>query len=199
MTVRLLPAAIIELEAHHALRNVSDHEPHLDGLAEGKILSLAAGGDRRLVELNGPRVVVLVDVHDHRLEHLADTVLEDGRLDRRHDSALVLLCPSTRLLHRGGERWQRRAGPLRYLGAGGHSKAHFADVAVDEPAERGRRVRVRGGDAGVRRPGGRIAVERQVPGPAQDDGRLAEDGRLLRDVRVERADEIGVGDAVAPA
>ena len=93
-----------ELEKHHALRNVSDHEPHLDGLAEGEILSLAAGGDRRLVELNGPRVVMLVDVHDHRLERLADAVLEDGRLDRRHDSALVLLRPSTRLLDRPNYR-----------------------------------------------------------------------------------------------
>ena len=103
---------------------------------------------------------------------------------------LVLLLALIRLLHRLGQPRQLCAGPFRHVLPRGDRHADLAHVAVDEPPQRRRRVRVRSADARVLRMLRGVPVEGLVARAAEQHGRRCEHGRLRGVGRVERAEEV---------
>ena len=87
-----------ELEPNLPLRDIRQDEANADPLAQRQ-LTLAVGRDGRFRQLHRAAAVVLVQLDDDGVEGLADPVLEDGGLDRRDHSGLVLLGAAVRRLH----------------------------------------------------------------------------------------------------
>ena len=108
----LSPDPLGELEPNLPLRDIRQDEANADPLAQRQ-LTLAVGRDGRFRQLHRAAAVVLVQLDDDGVEGLADPVLEDGGLDRRDHSGLVLLGAAVRRLHLLRQPWGARRGPSR--------------------------------------------------------------------------------------
>ena len=139
------------------------------------------------------------DIDDDTVEDVALRALQRDRLRQVDDRAFDLVHESTRITHDLGQRRERCPQVVRWLAIGGEREQDGVHVAVGEPAQGRRDVRVLSGDRTV---DGRRAlgpVEHVVPGPAEGLGRLLQEGDMVGILRVERRDEVGIRDVLGEA
>ena len=154
--------------------------------------------DRRVGDLHQP-VPAVVDVDDDRVERRTDQRCEDGRLDGVGGGPLQLAGEPVRLGHDRRDRRQCVAGPARHVGPPAQRLADDQAEPVDQPAQRGRDMRVGRGDRGVLGLLRHVTDERRVARAAEERRRLVHDGQLARFAAVEGAQERAVRQLGRPA
>jgi hypothetical protein len=114
-----------------------------------------------------PPGVLLVDLHDDGVERLTDGVGEQRGLDKVDDGVLVCARPLPGRTHDVGEVIQPVQHPRGDLGARAQRDADLGRVAVREPAQRCRDMRVLRQQRRVEGLLGHRAGEGGVPAPAE--------------------------------